>query len=120
MAASFCTPSAVSSVSVSRLGNKSDTVDLLKRGFALAHRLERRVAQEARAAAARRVLQLAQRRAAGDELAHLVVQHEELGDRLAPLVAGAPAFAAALAEHEVPVERGLRLEPRFGQGVTGR
>src|SRR5687767_8673026 len=70
-----------------RSGNKSDTVDLLQRGLALAHRVERGIAQEARAAAARRFLQLAQRRAAGDELAQLVVQDHELGDRLAALVA---------------------------------
>src|SRR5688500_5649943 len=96
----------------SRSGNKRDTVDRVARGLALLHRFERRLAQEARARAPRRLLQLAQRRATGDELAQLVVQDHELGDRLAALVAGAAAFAAAFAGLELPALNRARREGR--------
>src|SRR5687767_16014291 len=85
-----------------RSGNKGDTVDLLKRGLALLHRVEGGVAQEARAGTQRRLLELAHRRAARDQLAQLVVEDHQLGDRLAALVARAAALAAALADHEFP------------------
>src|SRR4051812_35723489 len=68
---------------LSRSAHKRDTVDLLKRGFAFAHRFERRLAQGAGAVPLRRVLQLPDRRAGDDELAQLVVEDQQLGDRLA-------------------------------------
>src|SRR4029453_15163870 len=78
-----------------RLRHESDTVHLLERGLAAAHGVEGGVAQEARAVARRGVLQVAGRRARDDQLADLVVHHQQLGDRLAPAVTGAAAFAAA-------------------------
>src|SRR5687767_15539404 len=83
------------SVTTCGSGNKRNTVDLLQRGLAPAHHVERRIAEKACPGTARRLLQLAQRRAAGDDLAQLVVQDHELGDRLAALVARATAFPAA-------------------------
>src|SRR5690348_2834449 len=91
-------------VSASRknLVNKRDTVDFLQCRLALAHGIERRVAQQAGAVAHRRFLELAHRGAGGDQLAQLVVEDHQLGDRLAAAVAGAAALAAALAELELP------------------
>src|SRR5262245_30261021 len=82
-------------------GNKRDTVDLLQRGLAFLDRREGRLAQEARAGALRRLLERAQRRARGDELAQLVVQDHELRDRLASAVAGAATLPATLADAEI-------------------
>src|SRR5258706_15536425 len=79
----------------SRSVDKRDTVDLLQRGLALAHGLERRLAQRARAVSLRRLLELPDRRARDDQLADLVVQDQQLRDRLAALEAGAAALAAA-------------------------
>src|SRR5262249_58608401 len=84
-------------------GNKRDTVDLLQRGAALAHRVERGVAQEPGAGALRSVAEPAHRGPVGDELAQLVVQDHELGDGHAPLVARAAALAAALARDDLPL-----------------
>src|SRR5581483_7717712 len=89
-----------------RSRDKSDTVDLLECGFAAAHCLEGGLAQHARARSARRFLELAHRGARRDQLAQLVVQHHQLGDRLASLVARAAALAAAAADAEADA-RGL-------------
>src|SRR3954470_22286868 len=77
-------------------GNKRDTVDLLQRGLALAHRVVGGVAQEPRARALRGFAELPDRRPAGDQLTQLVVQDHELGDRHATFVARAAALAALL------------------------
>src|SRR5688500_2357223 len=86
----------------SRSGNTGDPVDFQQRGLALADRVEGGVAQEARAGALRRLLELAHRRAAGDQLAQLVVEDHQLGDRLAAPVAPAAALAAAAPDQEFP------------------
>src|SRR5438309_4853359 len=92
----------------SRSGNKRDTVDLLQRGLAFPDGFERRVAQEARAGVVRRLLQLPQRGARGDQFAQLVGENHQLGDRLAPLVARSAALPAAAAYPERPA-LGIRL-----------
>src|SRR5260221_11525453 len=88
--------------------NKRNTVDLFQRGFTPLHSLQCRIAQEPRAARPGGLLQLAHRGTGGDQLAQLVVEDHELGDRLAPLVAGAAAFAASAPDAE-PERGGLRL-----------
>src|SRR5438093_8861327 len=75
--------------------DKSDTIDLVERGLASRHGRESSRAQRARAVLARRVLDMPRRRARSDELADLVVQDEQLRNRLAPPIADAAAFAAA-------------------------
>src|SRR6266852_8267103 len=106
----------------SRSRNKRDTVDLLQRGLAFPDGFERRVAQEARAGAVRRFLQLPQRGAGGDQFAQLVGEDHQLGDRLAALVARAAALAAAAAHPECPtlgvrpVQAGFRQE--LGRGLV--
>src|SRR5688572_20796799 len=94
-----------SASSGSSLSDKCDTVDLLQRGLAAPHGIERGLAQEARAVRRRAVLQLADRRARRDQLAQLVVEDQQLGDRTAPAVARAAAFAAALAFLEIEGSR---------------
>src|SRR3954462_10660724 len=79
------------------LRHKSDTIYLLECGFARLHQLQRRVAQRHRAGGDGSFLQLARRRARDDELAQLVVKHEQLADRLAALEARPPAVAATFA-----------------------
>src|SRR5690242_8139373 len=83
-----------------RSRDKRNTVDFLERGLAAFHGIERGVAQEARAAGARRLLELAHRGAPGDQLADLVVENHELCDGLAPLVARAAALPAAASQTE--------------------
>src|SRR5882672_5726524 len=75
--------------------DKRNTVDFFQCGFAVLHGVERRIAQEARAARPGGLLQLAHRGTGRDQLAQLVVEDHEFGDRLASLVAGATALAAA-------------------------
>src|SRR5262249_40284191 len=108
-----------------RSGDKGDTVDLLQRGLAGLHGVEGGVAQEARAARLRGLLELAHRRTPGDELADLVVEDHELGDGLASLepraaaLAAAAAYAEAVRAHLLRGEAGF-LEERFlGSGVLG-
>src|SRR3989449_7602102 len=103
----------------SRSGNKRDTVDLLQRGLAFPDGFERRVAQEARAGAVRRLLQLPHRGARGDQFAQLVGEDHQLGDRLAALVARAAALAAAAAHAECPT-LGVRLVQAGFRQVLGR
>src|SRR5712691_4236137 len=90
--------------------DKRNTVDLFQGGFTVLHGCERGVAQEAGAACPGGFLELAHRGTGGDQLAQLVVEDHQFGDRLASLVAGAAAFAAAAPGAEA--ERG-RL--RFGE-----
>src|SRR3954467_9046758 len=96
-----------------RSGNKGDTVDFLERGLAVLHRIESGLAQRAGARALRGFLQMAHRRARRDQLAQLVVQDHELGERFSSLVAGAAAVAAAAADAEVPARDCLCLEARL-------
>src|SRR5688500_1577596 len=77
------------------LSHESDTIDLLESGFAGLHQRESRVAQRDGARGARRLFQLARGSARHDELSQLVIQHQELADRLATLEPRAAAFAAA-------------------------
>ncbi len=74
-----------------------DTVDLPEVGLSAAHAIECRLAQEARAARPRGLLQTADGRTGDDHLAQLVGDQQHLGDRLAALVARAAALPAALA-----------------------
>src|SRR5947209_11558164 len=75
--------------------DKRNTVDLFQSGFTVLHGLERGIAQEAGAAGPGGFLQLAHRGAGRDQLAQLVVEDHQFRDRLASLVAGATALAAA-------------------------
>jgi len=52
-----------------------------------------------------------------DQLAHLVVQHQQLGDRPAPAVAGAAALAAALVE-TLPVRLDDNISVPFTAGAV--
>src|SRR6478672_11969496 len=79
------------------LRHKSDTIDLLESGFSCLHHLQRGFAQRQGSGGLRRRFQLAHRRARHDQLAQLVVQRDQLADRLAALEAGAAARAAAFA-----------------------
>src|SRR5258706_176940 len=90
--------------------DKRNTVDLFQGGFTVLHGLERGIAQEACAACPRGFLQLAHRGAAGDQLAQLVVEDHQFRDRLASLVAGAAALAAA-----APGAKAERTSLRFGE-----
>src|SRR3954469_10011422 len=76
------------------LRHKSDTIDLLEIGFSGLHELHRGIAQGLGAGFARRLFQLARRRARDDELAQLVVEHQQLADGFSSLEAGSAAFAA--------------------------
>src|SRR6478752_67751 len=76
-------PGATKAVSLSR--HESDTVDLLQAAAAPAHQVDGGIAQEARTAAARRVLEHADRLARHDHLAQLVGERHDLGDRGAAL-----------------------------------
>src|SRR5215831_7221355 len=96
-----------------RSGDKRDTVDLLQGGLAGFDRVECGVAQEARAARQRRLLQLAHRCAAGDQLADLVVEDHQLGDGLASLVPRAAAFPAPSPDPEAEGARLLGREAGF-------
>src|SRR4029077_20695331 len=97
----------------SRSGDKRNTVDLLERGLACLHRVERGIAEEARAARARSLLELAHGSASRDELADLVVEDHQLGDRFAALVSRAAALPAPASQTKT-VRLRLRLgEPRF-------
>src|SRR5262249_12364093 len=96
-----------------RSGNERDTIDLLQRGLAAPRRVERGVAQEARAARLSRLLGLAHRGAPGNQLADLVVEDHQLCDRLAPLVPGAAARAASPPDAETEGARLLGREPGF-------
>src|SRR5437763_7443413 len=82
---SSCAPTKTSA----RSRHEGDTVDLLQAGVALAHEFHGGVAQEARAATARRFLQRTDRLARDDHLAQFVAEHHDLGDRAAALEAGA-------------------------------
>src|SRR3954465_14889829 len=77
------------------LRHKSDTIDLLESCFSCLHELHRGFAQGLGAGAARRLFQLARRRARHDQLAQLVVEDQQLADCLSSLEAGSPAFGAA-------------------------
>src|SRR5262245_44898665 len=87
--ANWTEPGASATASSSR--HESDTIDLLEAGRSPARELYRRLAQEAGAAAPRSVLDPPYRLAGRDHLAQLVVQQQDLGDRAAPAIAGAPA-----------------------------
>src|SRR5256884_8603110 len=88
--------------------DKRNTVDLFQGGFTVLHGRERGIAQEAGAVCPGGFLQLAHRGTRGDQLAQLVVEDHQLGDRLASLVAGAAALAAA-APGAKAERSGLRL-----------
>src|SRR5262249_432023 len=96
-----------------RSGDKRDTVDLLQRGLAAPDRVERGVAQEARAARLRRLLERSHRGAPGDQLADLVVEYHQLGDRLASLEPRAAAFPASAPDPEAELARLLGRQARF-------
>src|SRR5690349_19614628 len=80
-----------------RLRNERNTVDFLESGFARLDQRERGLAQRHGAGGARDFLQLARGGARDDELAQLVVHHQQLADRPAALEAGAAAIRATLA-----------------------
>src|SRR6185503_5061657 len=79
------------------LSHESDTIDLLESGFAGLHQRHRRIAQRDGARGARRVLEFPCRGTRHDELPELVVQDDELADRLAALESGSAALPAAFA-----------------------
>src|SRR4051812_36172867 len=78
-------------------GHPSDFFD---GGGAAFHQVEGRQAQAAGAVGGGRGLDAADRLLVDDQLADLVVQGQDLGNRTAALVAGAAAVAAALPAHE--------------------
>src|SRR5438067_12286687 len=80
----------------SLLRHKSDTVDLLKTCFTVIDQPLGGLAERQRARGTRHFLKLFCRGARDDQLAQLVVQHEQLADRLTALEAGAAALRAAL------------------------
>src|SRR5688572_4378833 len=77
------------------LSHESDTIDLLESGFAGFHQRGGGVAQRLCARRACRVLQLARRSARHDELPQLVVQDQQLADRLPALESGVTALLTA-------------------------
>src|SRR5437763_7862457 len=79
------------------LRHKSDTVDLLEICFAVLYEPHCGLPQRQRAAGIRHFFQLPRARAGDDQLAQLVVQDEELADRLAAAISRAAARAAAAA-----------------------
>src|SRR5438094_736608 len=81
----------------SLLRHKSDTVDLLKTCFSVIDQPLCGLPERQRARGTRHFLKLSCRRAGDDQLAQLVVQDQELADRLAAAEAGAAAMRAALA-----------------------
>src|SRR4051812_42450119 len=74
------------------LRHKSDTIDLLLACFAVLYEAQSGLPERYRAAGTRRFLQLARWRARHDQVAQLVVQHEQLADRLPSLESGSPAL----------------------------
>src|SRR5579885_1036951 len=64
-----------------RLRNERNTVDFLEGGFARGDERERGFAQRHGAGGARDFLQLPRRRPGDDQLAQLVVHHQQLADR---------------------------------------
>src|SRR5438034_11670639 len=79
------------------LRHKSDTVDLLEACFTVIDQPHRGLPERQRAGGTCHFFKLSCRRAGDDQLAQLVVQDQELADRLAALEAGAAARRAALA-----------------------
>src|SRR5260221_13847078 len=79
------------------LRHKSDTVDLLKTCFTVIDQPLCGLPERHRAGGTRYFLKFSCRGARDDQVAQLVVQHEQLADRLAALEAGAAALRAALA-----------------------
>src|SRR5258708_23400215 len=97
-----------------------DTVGLQEGGDALRPELERRAAEELRAARERELLEAARRRARHDRLAQLVVQDQELADRAAALVAGAAAMGAAAPAPELPARNRLGMQARLDDEIERR
>src|SRR5215470_2577138 len=99
--------------------HNGDTVHLLERGLAGAYQLERGSAQQAHARLVRELLQLAHRRAIDDRLAYLVIEDQELPDRLAAAIAGAAAVLAALPFAETIASGGGERDARFLEQAEG-
>src|SRR5580700_7518536 len=66
--------------------HNGDTIDLLERRLAAPYQIESDAADQAHAAFLRQLLQLTHRRAIDDRLAQLIVEHQELTDRLAAAI----------------------------------
>src|SRR5258706_8207371 len=89
--------------------HERDFVDFTKSGDPLESLLERRLAQEQHALLLRRALDLRGRTPRQDELANVVREIEQLGDRETAVETGAVALDASLAlvEGEVGVDPGI-------------
>src|SRR5882724_863613 len=96
-----------------RSGNKGDTIDFLERCFAFSHRIKCRLAQEPGAVFAGGLPELTHGSAACYQLANLVVQDQELRDRLAATVARSAAFAATASGAEAECPRRFFSQARF-------
>src|SRR5881394_848192 len=79
------------------LRHKSDTVDLLNACFTVIDQPHGGLPERQRAGGTCHFLKFSCRCARDDQLAQLVVQNQELADRLAAAESGAPAMRAALA-----------------------
>src|SRR5207248_2179147 len=79
------------------LRHKSDTVDLLEACFSVIDQPHGGLPERQRAGGTRHFFKFSCRRARDDQLAQLVVQHEQLADRLAAAETGTAALRAALA-----------------------
>src|SRR5919204_4083977 len=77
------------------LRHKSDTVDLLEAGFTVGDKPHGGLPERQRAGGTRHFLELPRWCPRDDQLAQLVVQHEQLADRFAPAEACTSALRAA-------------------------
>src|ERR1700738_4018482 len=100
--------------------HNGDTIDLLERGLAPAHQIQRDAADQPHAALLRERLELAHRGAIDDRLAQFIVENQQFTDGLSAAITAAPAMLAAAADREV-VSRARRYRQlRLLEHLSGR